>query len=146
MNGAHLHLLLNHIPVTGSLFAFVLLLAGIIKKNHTLITAGLISVIIFSVFIIVAYLTGQEASNVVEQMSSINRNFLEEHSKLSEIVLWLYLLNGILALATVVTLIQTGKVSRILLYINLGVLLFMCILVAKTAYIGGHIRHSEINL
>lgn len=40
MNGAHLHLLLNHLPILGSLFGFVLLLVALARRQPLLVRAG----------------------------------------------------------------------------------------------------------
>ena len=45
MNQAHWHLIINHVPVLGSLFAAVLLGAGMLGKNTTLVRAGLVAVL-----------------------------------------------------------------------------------------------------
>ena len=41
MDGAHFHLLVNHIPIVGTIFGMLILLAGLILKNDTVKQTGL---------------------------------------------------------------------------------------------------------
>ena len=40
MNAAHLHLIVNHIPVMGVLFGLIFLLVAMVGRNKTLIWSG----------------------------------------------------------------------------------------------------------
>ena len=59
MNQAHLHLIGNHVPIVGSLFALVLLGAGLLRKNQTLTQAGLAAVLAAGLLCLPAQLTGE---------------------------------------------------------------------------------------
>ena len=143
MNGAHLHLVLNHIPVTGIIFSFFLLLFGTIKKNTSIINAGLIFTIIMSIFSTGAYLSGDEAEHVISKLIGINQDAIEDHQQIAVISLWVILINGIVASISLFSWFKSGKISKYLLWINIIMLFTGSILITKTGLTGGLIRHTE---
>ncbi len=67
MNGAHLHLLINHLPVLGVPFGVGLLLASLWRTNLTLQRAGLVVLILSAVATGPRDLTGDPAKDVLKQ-------------------------------------------------------------------------------
>jgi len=68
MNGAHFHLVVNHLPIVGLLIGILILITGLaLKKVDIQLTA--LGVFIFSaVSSIVAFNTGEGAEEVVEKI------------------------------------------------------------------------------
>lgn len=146
MNGAHVHLLLNHIPVLGSFFALCLLLYGVFARSKPIVNAALFTVIIATLIGIPAYLSGEEAEHVVKPVLGINHDALEEHEEMAEIALWVMLMNGVIALGALVTGRKKEAAVSPLTWVALAGLLITTVLMARTGGSGGEIRHSEINL
>ena len=65
MNAAHMHLLVNHLPVTGSIFAILLLVWSLARKNTDIARAALGLFVIAAITGLAAYFTGArlEAKN-----------------------------------------------------------------------------------
>ncbi len=145
MNGAHLHLLLNHVPILGSMFALCFLLYGKFSNNKSITIAALIIIVVIALFSIPVFLSGDEAERIVDPIIGVNKIAIESHQEQAEIAFWVLLMNGAIALATVVSAIKTQIISKPLLWINLVVLLIVVFLMARTGGSGGRIRHSEIN-
>ena len=145
INGAHLHLLLNHFPILGTLFALGLMLGGIFFKKDLLIRAGLVANVIFALFAIPVYLSGEEAEEVVESIVSINGNALDEHEEQGEIALWVILMGGAISLGTLLASLRSEIISRPLKWINIVIIIFAASVMIRTGLTGGKIRHSEIN-
>lgn len=61
MNPAHLHLMLNHIPVLGTAFCMVLVGSALIQKSEELKRVSLGAFVIVALLAIPAYLTGEPA-------------------------------------------------------------------------------------
>ena len=61
MSGAHLHLILNHTPVVGSVFALLLLACAFFWQSDPLKRAGLAAAVIVALLTIPTYLTGEPA-------------------------------------------------------------------------------------
>jgi uncharacterized membrane protein len=145
MNGAHIHLLLNHIPVLGSIFALILLLYGMFSGNKTIQITSLVALVLVTLLSIPAYLSGEEAEHLVEHIIGVNKIAMDAHEDQAEIAFWILLMNGAIALGTLIPAIKTQILSRPLLWINLVLLVIVVALMARTGYTGGQIRHSEIN-
>ena len=145
MNGALLHLLLNHVPILGSLFVFCLFIYGFIVRSQSVLKASLIALICTSLVSIPAYLSGEEAEHVVEEMISVNKNAMEAHEDMAEIAFWVLMMNGAIAMGTLLASKNQLVLSRPLLWINLIMVFIVFILMARTGWSGGEIRHSEIH-
>jgi uncharacterized membrane protein len=146
MNGAHLHLLLNHIPVLGSIFAVCLLTYGVFFKNQSLIKAALVTVVVAALFSIPVFLSGEEAENILEGMIGISHDAIEHHEDHGSIAFWSMLMCGAIALGALLSSAKTKIVSRPLQWINLVMLIIVVLLMARAAYSGGEIRHTEIQI
>ncbi len=68
MNDAHLHLLINHFPIVGTIFGFGILLTGIIIKNKSIQNTAYIIFIICMIFGKASMFTGEKAENIVENL------------------------------------------------------------------------------
>ena len=146
MNGAHIHLLLNHIPVLGSIFSLCLLIYGCLTKKDIICNVALFTTVISALFCIPVYLSGDEAEHIVEPIIGINKAALDAHEEMAEIAFWLILMNGAIALATLVSAVKKKFHSGYLLWINAILLALTVALMARTAYVGGQVRHSEIGV
>ena len=78
MNQAHIHLIFNHVPIMGSLFALILLAAGLLRKNDTLTQAGLVAVLAAGLLCLPAQLTGEGAAKIVQDMPRVSRALIQE--------------------------------------------------------------------
>jgi uncharacterized membrane protein len=84
MTGAHMHLLLNHIPILGTLFGIILLFLGLTKKSKTLQKTGLATFVIVGLVTIPAFLTGEGAEHATEHLIGSSHDMVHEHEKLGE--------------------------------------------------------------
>ena len=146
MNGAHIHLLLNHVPILGSVFALCLMLYGHFFNNTVITKAALVTIIVVAFVSIPAFLSGEEAEHVVDVIIGINKTAMESHEEQAEISFWVLLMNGAVALGTLISALKTQKLSKPLVWINLVLLVLVVILMARTGWSGGEIRHSEFLL
>ena len=76
MNWAHVHLMLNHIPVVGIGFAILLLAVAVVRRSHELTNVALVFVILVSLWAIPAYLTGEPAEEVVEDLPGVSEELI----------------------------------------------------------------------
>lgn len=144
MSPTHIHLLLNHIPILGSIFAALLLLYGIIIKSKSVTDAALLAFIITALFTVPVFLTGEPAEESVENIAGISKAALEEHEESAELSLWMMEALGLFSLITFVLQKKENKLSGKL---TIAVFLFSLItfvLMARTGNEGGKIRHTEL--
>jgi hypothetical protein len=68
MDPTHLHLLITHLPIFGSILGALVLGYGIFKKSDATVLASYYLFVISSIGAAVAYLTGEEAEESVENI------------------------------------------------------------------------------
>ncbi len=145
MNQTHIHLLITHLPIYGSILGGLVLAYGIWTKSHQTKIAAYLVFILSSLGAGIAYLTGEAAEETVENISGISKNLVEQHEEFALIALVSIIVLGI---ASIAGLFLTSKKSSSARPLAIGILLISLVslgLVARTGYLGGQIRHTEIN-
>jgi hypothetical protein len=71
-NGAQLHLLTNHLPVVGSLFATLVLLSGLLFKNSSVRRTGLALLAFAALTTLPAYYSGEPAEEKIEDLPGVS--------------------------------------------------------------------------
>jgi len=144
MDLTHLHLVLNHFPIVGSIIAVIILGYGIVKKNFTIQNIALYIFIGVAIIAIPVYFSGEEAEESVEHFTNVSKKMIHEHEELAEKGI---ILIEVLGLASLFALYNDKKQ---LIHPNLlikGIFIFSIITALTFAFIGnygGQIRHSEI--
>jgi uncharacterized membrane protein len=143
MNLAHLHLLLNHWPIIGTLIAFALYGISFVGKNEDLGRGGLIIFAAIALLTIPAFLSGVAAQEWMNR-GPISTALMARHENAALLTLGLILFTGTLSLAG---LWQTYRDGRMAKWTTRAILLFAIlsvITVIRTGNTGGDIRHSEV--
>lgn len=144
MNLAHLHLVLNHFPVLGSLFAMVLLGAGFYLKSRDLEKASYVALIASALFAIATFLTGEPAEEYVEHMPGVSEDWIHPHEEAAEFAMWISIATGLLASAALTINFKKGSTSNA---VKIGVALGTLVTVGamgNAARLGGLVRHTEL--
>ena len=142
MDGAHLHLLVNHFPVIGTIISLLILIAGIVLKNDTIKKTALSLVVFTALITIPAFLSGEDAEEALKAIHQAPRDLIHEHEEMGDIGLWTTLLTGVIAVIGMIK-IKTPYGKKIVL-ITLIALIGNSLFLAKIGNAGGMIRHSEI--
>ena len=79
MNQTHVHLLITHLPIYGSILGFIILAYGLWTKSNQTKIAAYIVFIISSIGAGIAYLTGEAAEETVEDIQGVAKKMIEEH-------------------------------------------------------------------
>ncbi|MBC6605785.1 hypothetical protein H8B13_03050 [Hymenobacter sp. BT188] len=143
MNGAHLHLLLNHLPILGSLFGFVLLLVALVSRQPLLVRAGLITLLVAAALAILANLTGEGAEEVVEQYPGVTRTLIHEHEEAAELAMWALEFIGALALTSLLLLSHNHARATLFTRLTLASAFVSFGMMARAGNLGGQIMHPE---
>ena len=145
MNQTHIHLLINHLPIFGSILGGLVLVHWLwTKSNPTKIAA-------YNIFIIsaigagIAYLTGEAAEETVENIQGIAESIIEEHEDFAVFALVSLLILGVASIAGLFLTLRKSALSKTIAIVVLFISLISFGLVARTGYLGGQIRHTEIN-
>lgn len=144
MDATHIHLLLTHFPIIGTIIGIGILTYGHFSKNDSIKKVALVTFIIMSILTIPVFLTGEEAEESVEHLSGVSENMIEEHEELAEKAIWLMGLLGALSLLSLYAIVKKISFSKTLTLSTLVVSLITFGVFAKVGNLGGQIRHSEI--
>lgn len=143
MSLVHLHLLLNHIPIIGTIFIIALLADAWLRRNSDLAKAALGAAVVVGAVAIAVYFTGEPAEEAVEHLPGVTESLIERHEDAATIAT---IGAGILgAVAAGVLLRFRGRpIARAVTLGSLVSALALGGLMGWTSNLGGQIRHSEI--
>ena len=145
MNQTHIHLLITHLPVFGSILGGVVLAYALWARSNQTKIAAYILLIISSIGAGIAYLTGEAAEETVENIAGVSKNLVEQHEDVAVIALVSLI---VLGMASIVGLFLTWRKFASIRPVAVVVLLISLVsfgFVARTGYLGGQIRHTEIS-
>ncbi len=143
MNGAHLHLVLNHSPIVGLIFSLVLLAAALYRKSPELTRAAAVALIAVAVVAIPVYLTGEPAEEIVEHMPGVAEEILERHETAGRVSLIALEVLGAVALLGLVVSRGAPALPRWLGPTLLALGLAASAWAGWTSNLGGQITHEE---
>jgi hypothetical protein len=143
MNGAHLHLILNHIPVLGAVASVAFILLAIRSGEKPLITLCLQWLVLIGVLSVPVFLSGDSAEEAVEHLPWFLESLLERHENMALLSL---ICTGALGLIGLLGLLKSrkGPLPKGFWVTALAVSLINMGLMLATANLGGQIRHDEI--
>ena len=141
---SHLHLVLNHIPVIGSVIALGIMLLALVRRSADLRRAGLEVVVIVGLATLPAYLAGVGAQPPAAERSEALSAALGAHHDAALIGAGFMLLTAIVAW---VGLWQTRRVTAPARGVFAAVIFLATIslaLMGRAANLGGQIRHADV--
>lgn len=144
MNGAHLHLVVNHLPIVGVIIGTLVLLTGFVLRKKQVKETALGIFIFASITAIVAFLTGEEAEETVEHVSGISETLIHIHEEFAETFLILSIILGVISLITLFLSIKNIKYAKFGFVFSLLLALALVFVGKLVGTSGGEIRHSEI--
>lgn len=144
MDPLYLHLVLNHFPVIGTLVGIGLLLLGFISRSDAVKRASLAVVVAMAVMTVPVYLTGEPASERVENAAGVSQALIEEHEDAAKFAIAAMGIAGFVSLIALAIAFRSSKYANFGFAAAFAVSLVAFGLVARTASLGGQIRHTEI--
>jgi uncharacterized membrane protein len=145
MNLTHLHLILNHFPIIGTLMGSLFLLYGILRKNDSLQKISLATIVTMAIIAIPVFLTGEPAEESVENITGISEAVIEPHEEAAELAFWVMEITAVICLASLIFSKINRKMAQVFTVIALIASFASFALMARTGYLGGKIRHTELN-
>ena len=144
MDFPHLHLLLNHFPIIGTMVGAGLFLTSLFVRTEDVRLSSLIILIVVALLSIPAFITGVGAQEKIVADTSISNDRIQRHEGAAELAIWFMEVTGAVA---VIALWQCVRRVTPAPWITLAILVFTLLtvaLMARTGNTGGEIRHSEI--
>jgi len=138
VSGAHLHLLLNHIPTVAFGVAAALFLAGLVKKSEDLTQAGFVAFFLNALLAIPAYVSGNAAEFVLRDQPGMAASVITAHQNAAMLGFVFMQVTGL------VGWVALWRFRRWTIPALLALSATTFALMARAANIGGGIRHPEI--
>jgi formate hydrogenlyase subunit 3/multisubunit Na+/H+ antiporter MnhD subunit len=144
MNPTHFHLLLNHFPIIGTLISAVLLMWGLYKKQLNIQKVSAVSFIAMALIAIPVYLTGEPAEESVERLPGISEALIELHEEAASVAIWVMELTALVSIAALFFSWQKNRIASSFFMFVMILSLLSFAAMARTGYLGGQIRHTEL--
>lgn len=144
MSPVHIHLLLNHVPVIGTIVAILVLAYALLRRSTELTRVGLGMFVLVALVAAAVYLTGEPAEHLVEDLAGVSEPIIERHEDAALLATLLLGGLGALALGGLVMFRRAASVPRGFGMLVLALSIVPAAAMAWTANLGGQIRHSEI--
>ncbi len=143
MNGVHIHLLLNHVPVIGIVIGAVVLALGVWRRNDSWTRLALGLFVVVALASLATMLTGEGAEEAVERLPGVTDAIIEPHEDAAKLASIAAYLLGAVSLASLIW-VRGRVLPRALTVTVVPLVLLVTGLMAYTANLGGQIRHTEI--
>jgi hypothetical protein len=143
LTGVHIHLLANHAPVFGSLFALGLFVASYFYAPDVLRRTAFAFLIVTAGGAVIAYVTGDPARHAIRGFPGVVRAMMDEHEEMGESSFIVASIVGLLALVALLRW-RTRAIPRAATLVLLVGNVVVAGMMAYTALLGGRIRHSEV--
>ena len=98
MNLAHLHLLLNHFPIIGTLVALGLFISSFVGKNDDLKRSSLIIFAAIALITLPTFFSGIGAQRAIRKDPGVSTALIERHEGAAMLAIFFMLITGALAL------------------------------------------------
>ncbi len=144
MDSTHLHLILNHFPIVGTLIGVGIMAYGYFTQSDATKKAALWTWVAMAAVAIPVFLTGEPAEESVEGLAGVSEAIIEAHEEAAELAIWVMEALGLLSLVTLFLGFKNEKTKQMLTGVAFAVSLATFGLMAYTGYLGGQIRHTEI--
>lgn len=146
MSGAHVHLLVNHIPIVGAILTVpILLIALVARAQRGLAVAAAVLLTFGALGAGAALYSGEGAEKAVEHLAGVRRGDIEIHEERAEVAAGLALVAALAAIGlALVELERAAPAPRAFVAAVLALSLANAGVMAWTGASGGVIRHTEI--
>lgn len=143
LNAAHVHLLLNHVPILGAVAAAALLTLALFVRREVLTKAALWTLTVAGIVAVPVYLSGEEAEEIAEDLG-VAHSVIESHEEAALVTVIALGSLGLLALGFLWWSSRQYEVPRWVTGLMWILAAGGAFLAGRTAYLGGQIRHTEI--
>ncbi|MGB9697613.1 MAG: hypothetical protein ACPL2D_10080 [Ignavibacteria bacterium] len=143
-SAAHLHLLINHLPVFGTAFLLLMLLYAIGKRNQSALKLNFALVVLLGLLTIPVFISGENAEGGVKGIEGVNEEAIEPHEEFAKSSLIVMEITAGLALIGVLIGIIRKSIPFWFAVFVLLLLLATQGMMIYTSHLGGKISHFEI--
>jgi formate hydrogenlyase subunit 3/multisubunit Na+/H+ antiporter MnhD subunit len=146
MNPAHIHLLVNHLPIIGQFFSvFLVLVAFYFRQEEGVLAAAVTVMLLSALGAVAAFLTGSPAIKQIATLPGIAHQYINLHYKRAKLALLFSIITALVGVFFMYNAFSKTGVNHIYWYL----LMLFCagitaIIMIFTGNVGGKIHHPEI--
>jgi uncharacterized membrane protein len=144
MSAAHIHLLLNHIPILGTLFGLIVLLYAFVRDSDEVMKVSLGTFVVTALITIPVYLTGDGAADIVAKLPGVSLDIIERHDSAATFTIIAIELLGAVSLWGLWQLRRATELARWITVAALVLGFLSTGLAMWTGTLGGQVRHTEV--
>jgi len=144
INDAHLHLVLNHLPIITPVIGLFIMIGGLVFSSEILKRTAYLVFILAAVVAIPTFATGEGAEEVVEKLAGIDENLIKTHEEVAEKFAILCYILGAVSLLGLWTNYYKKYFSNIIPCVTILICAITLYFAKQTGTTGGEIRHTEI--
>ena len=143
MNWAHVHLIINHIPVIGILFDFFLLAWAMIRRSEDVKRVSLGILVVLALFTPLVFYTGGKAAHLIHNLPGVDPARIGQHDDAALLSAWCMGVLGAVALAGLYAFRKRATLPNWFVSLCLVLTFVIVGLMGWTAELGGRIRLPE---
>src|SRR5262249_5050781 len=145
---SHVHIILNHFPTIGFVFALVVYVIGLVINNIVMTRSGLVLFVICTILVIPTYVTGAASmwALTAPPVPGISKAVINAHRDMALLTLFGVAFTGVAAWIELWRSRHLGRFSRRALYLVLSFGIITLAVMAETGHRGGQINHPEIRV
>ena len=144
MNGAHFHLVVNHLPIIIPMAALIVLIVGLIIKSEVVKRTAYLLFVVGAICTMPAFASGEGAEEIAENLPGVTEHLIHEHEEKAESFA---LLNYALGLISIIAIWASWKQKSFSKWLSILILAMSLVVIFKGREVGtsgGEIRHTEI--
>jgi hypothetical protein len=147
MNGAHIHLLVNEVPILAFAFATLFFLMALKDSGRVAWTLpGMVMLGIASLGAFVAYMTGDPAVDTIKGIPHTSNHALSEHHVRATIAVTIAGMSAVIGIVAMYLFTKSGTYSRRVVLVLVIASLASTATLGWTGLAGGRIGHTELQL
>jgi hypothetical protein len=141
---AHLHLLINHVPIIGTALGLLLIAIAAWRRDDPLARVALAFFVGCALSALPAYLTGDGAKDAVKNLPGVTKELIGHHSDIALIASIVAGVFGAFALWALWRYRRPAILPPMIVRATIGGAFVVAGLMAYTGLLGGEIRHTEV--
>ena len=144
MNDAHLHMVVNHFPIIGTILGLGILIAGMVLKKNSVKNTAYYLFVVAAAFAAFSMGTGEGAEELVEDMPSVGKQIIHEHEEMAENFAVVMYVLGFCSLLGIYFDYKNHVKAKLVAAIVLIIAIVSVVFGSLVGNSGGEIRHTEI--
>jgi uncharacterized membrane protein len=144
MNAAHVHLVTNHIPFFSILFGTLATIWYYQTREKAALRIFVSLFLVGAISAVIAVQSGERAETTAKELPGVTHELIHEHEEMGEKAQIAAIILGVLAVITLGASKNRRTYLNRLVFLTAIVGIATTILMARAAWLGGQVRHTEI--